>query len=54
MTAIISVEPRYQGTRYTALVLHSNPEDRLKHEKMGFQEGWGKALDQLMAMVKKI
>jgi uncharacterized protein YndB with AHSA1/START domain len=34
--------------------MHSNTEDRAKHEKMGFQEGWGAALDQLVAMIKKM
>jgi uncharacterized protein YndB with AHSA1/START domain len=35
-------------------VIHGNEEDRKKHEAMGFHEGWGKALDQLVAMVKKM
>lgn len=53
MTAVISLEPHEQGTRYMALVMHSNQEDRAKHEKMGFEEGWGAALDQLVAMIKR-
>jgi uncharacterized protein YndB with AHSA1/START domain len=53
MTAVIALEPHEKGTKYTALVMHANKEDRAKHEKMGFQEGWGIALDQLVAMVKK-
>ncbi len=52
MTGVISLEPQEQGLRYKALVMHSCQEDRAKHEKMGFQEGWGKALDQLIAMIK--
>jgi len=32
-------------------VIHGNEESRRKHEEMGFHEGWGKALDQLVAVV---
>jgi uncharacterized protein YndB with AHSA1/START domain len=53
MTAVISLEPHEKGTKYTALVMHANKEDCAKHEKMGFKEGWGTALDQLVAMVKQ-
>jgi uncharacterized protein YndB with AHSA1/START domain len=31
-------------------VLHGDEESRKSHEKMGFKEGWGKALDQLVAL----
>lgn len=54
MTAVISLEPHANGTKYTALVMHADKETRIKHEQMGFHEGWGKALDQLVAMVKKM
>jgi uncharacterized protein YndB with AHSA1/START domain len=53
-TAIISLEPHEQGTKYTALVLHREEEDCQKHKDMGFQDGWGKALDQLVAHMKKL
>lgn len=53
LTAVIMLEPHEQGTQYTALVMHSNQQDRAKHEAMGFQEGWGIAFDQLVAMIKK-
>jgi len=52
-TAVIALEPHGNGTKYTALVLHSDEEARKKHEARGFHEGWGKALDQLVAVVKK-
>lgn len=52
-TAVVALEPHGNGTRYTALVLHSEEEARKKHEAMGFHEGWGKALDQLVALVNK-
>lgn len=51
-TAIVAMEPSGTGTRYTARVMHSNPEGRRKHAAMGFEQGWGKALDQLVALAK--
>ena len=52
-TAVISLAPHGNGTRYSALVMHSDESGRKQHEAMGFQEGWGKALDQLVAHMKK-
>ena len=51
-TAFILLEPAGTGTRYTARVLHGAEADRKRHEEMGFHEGWGTALDQLVAAVK--
>jgi uncharacterized protein YndB with AHSA1/START domain len=53
-TAVISLEPHGDGTKYTALAIHGNEADRNRHEGMGFHEGWGKALDQLVAVAKKM
>ena len=53
-TAVISLEPHGNATKYSALVIHGDVDGRRKHEEMGFHEGWGKALDQLVAMVKKM
>ncbi len=53
-TATISLEPHAIGTKYAALVMHTDKESRMKHEKMGFHDGWGTALDQLVAMIKKM
>jgi uncharacterized protein YndB with AHSA1/START domain len=50
MTAVITLQPRGNGTLYTALVIHGDEESRKAHEKMGFQQGWSKALDQLLAL----
>lgn len=47
MTADITMEPVENGTRYRALVRHKNPEDRAKHEAMGFHQGWATCLTQL-------
>jgi uncharacterized protein YndB with AHSA1/START domain len=48
-TAVITMRPEGTGTRYTATVMHRDEEQRRKHAEMGFAEGWGKALDQLVA-----
>jgi uncharacterized protein YndB with AHSA1/START domain len=32
--------------------MHADEAGRKKHEAMGFQQGWGMALDQLVAMIK--
>jgi uncharacterized protein YndB with AHSA1/START domain len=53
-TAVISLQPHENGTKYTALVIHRNEQDCKKHEDMGFHDGWGKALDQLVAIAKKM
>lgn len=47
MTAEITMEPISQGTRYRAVVRHKTPQDRAKHEEMGFFQGWGTCLTQL-------
>lgn len=52
MTGALLLEPHGGGTKYTAIALHRNEASREKHEAMGFHEGWGKALDQLVAHVK--
>ncbi len=48
-TAHLFLTPHEQGTNYTALVIHKDAEGKQQHEAMGFHEGWGKALDQLVA-----
>ncbi len=53
-TAVISLEPHGPGTKYRALVMHKDPEGRDRHESMGFHDGWGKALDQLVDMAKRL
>ena len=52
-TAIVEMAPQGKGTKYTATVLHANEKSRDQHDTMGFHDGWGKALDQLVEMVKK-
>lgn len=52
ITVTITLEALEDGTRYTATVDHPRGEDRERHEAMGFHQGWGAALDQLVALVK--
>jgi uncharacterized protein YndB with AHSA1/START domain len=52
MTAIIEMEPRGKGTWYRAIALHKNPDDRAQHEAMGFHQGWGAALEQMIKMIR--
>ncbi|MBI3514565.1 MAG: SRPBCC family protein [Proteobacteria bacterium] len=54
MTAIVTFEDEGTQTRYTARVRHWTVADREAHETMGFHDGWGKATDQLEAMVAKL
>lgn len=51
-TAIINIEPHEGGTRYTAIAMHLDPDGRQRHADMGFEEGWGTAFEQLVALVK--
>jgi uncharacterized protein YndB with AHSA1/START domain len=51
-TAVISLEAQGKRTKYTALVIHKDEDGRKKHADMGFHDGWGKALDQLVAHAK--
>jgi uncharacterized protein YndB with AHSA1/START domain len=51
-TAELTLEPVDGGTRYTAKVMHANTEHSAAHAEMGFVDGWGAALDQLVAHMK--
>ena len=51
-TAIVTLEPQGSRTRYTAMAIHRDEAGRKRHEEMGFRDGWGKALDQLVAHAK--
>ena len=52
-TAVVMMEPTAKGTRYIAIAIHQNPEGKVKHEQMGFHEGWSTVLDQLVEHVKQ-
>ena len=52
LTSTIALESYGAGTRYTATALHATEEARRSHEAMGFHDGWGAALDQLVALAR--
>ncbi|MGC4757770.1 SRPBCC family protein [Micromonospora sp. 050-3] len=51
-TAVIRIEPDGTGTKYTAIAIHPDAAAKKSHEEMGFHEGWGAALDQLVDLMK--
>ena len=53
MTAIIDLEPVVGGTRYCATARHATEADARLHAEMGFEAGWGAALDQLVALFSR-
>jgi uncharacterized protein YndB with AHSA1/START domain len=53
-TAIVSMKPEKTGTRYIAMAIHRDEAGRKQHEEMGFHEGWGQVLEQLVAYARKI
>jgi uncharacterized protein YndB with AHSA1/START domain len=41
------------GTKYTALAIHRDEDGRTQHEAMGFHEGWGTVLTQLVEYIQQ-
>jgi uncharacterized protein YndB with AHSA1/START domain len=55
MTAILELEDTPDGgTKYTATARHRSPESRKTHEEMGFHDGWGTVVDQLVDYIKEL
>jgi len=53
-TASIILEDLGGGrTRYTAWARHADSKGKAAHESMGFHQGWGAALDQLVELMRK-
>lgn len=50
MVATVTFTPEGDQTRYSAKVEHWTDEAEAQHRQMGFFEGWGTALDQLVAL----
>jgi uncharacterized protein YndB with AHSA1/START domain len=51
-TARIEIEATPDGgTHYRAIAMHANEEACKQHADMGFADGWGAALDQLVALM---
>jgi uncharacterized protein YndB with AHSA1/START domain len=54
-TAVITIEPHGSGgTRYVATAIHGSDATRERHQEMGFHQGWSAALDQLVALAKRM
>ena len=54
MTAEITMTPEGSGTRYRAVARHADGDGRKTHEEMGFHDGWGTALDQLVVVAQSL
>lgn len=51
-TAVVELTPNGAGTRYRAVAIHGSAETRKSHEEMGFHDGWGTVLTQMVAHIK--
>ncbi len=52
LTAAIILEPKGSGTLYRAMAMHADETSCQAHKDMGFEQGWGAALDQLIEFMK--
>ncbi len=51
-TAVIEFSRNGSGARYKATAIHGNEAARKKHVEMGFYEGWGTVLTQMVEYIK--
>jgi uncharacterized protein YndB with AHSA1/START domain len=51
-TAVLELAKNGNGTRYKAIAIHGNDEARKKHEEMGFHDGWGTVVKQMVEYIK--
>lgn len=54
MTGTITFDKADAGVHYRAVAQHADAATRRQHEAMGFQQGWGMALDQLVAHMQSL
>jgi uncharacterized protein YndB with AHSA1/START domain len=54
LTAVLTFEAHGSGTLYTAVAMHASEAARTSHAEMGFHDGWGQCLDQLVEYAKGI
>ncbi len=51
-TARIEIEPSSDGgTHYRAIAMHADESSCRQHAEMGFADGWGAALDQMVTLL---
>jgi uncharacterized protein YndB with AHSA1/START domain len=51
-SAVLELSPIPGGTRYRAIAIHGTPENRKSHEEMGFHDGWGTVVTQMVEHIK--
>lgn len=51
-TAVVEMERRGAGAYYKAMAIHGDAAGRKKHEEMGFHDGWGTVLTQMVDYIK--
>jgi uncharacterized protein YndB with AHSA1/START domain len=51
---ILTFKSTPEGTLYKAIARHKSEEDKIKHEQMGFEKGWGIALDQMIHVMNSV
>lgn len=52
-TAVLELQPDGSGgCRYRAIAIHQDPAGRAQHEEMGFHEGWGTVVDQMVEHIQ--
>ena len=51
-TAVLQLARNGTGTRYKAIAIHGDSDGRKKHEQMGFHDGWGTVLTQMVEYIK--
>jgi uncharacterized protein YndB with AHSA1/START domain len=54
MTCIITLQGEGDHTHYKAHVLHGSPQQAKMHLDMGFNDGWGTCLTQMVDLLKKL
>ncbi len=52
MTAEIILRECPEGTDYQAIVRHGTPRQRVRHEELGFFDGWGAVTEALARLVE--
>lgn len=53
-TAFVLMEPHGNGTRYTVIARHATEAAAKSHQEIGFADGWGTALDQLVEHMQSL
>ncbi len=51
-TAVLDLASNGNGTRYRAIAIHGDETNRAKHEEMGFHQGWGTVVTQMVEYIK--